>query len=78
MSSRDVSQRMLDAGVEVFDNYDSIIHEMATTYDAFTQNRKSVELILHDIWEAMFRAWLTDGAKVQSVTMQSQKSPLFL
>ena len=55
MTSPEVTQKMLDAGIEVLDGYDSTIHEMATTYDAFTQDRGSAEAILRDVWQAMTR-----------------------
>jgi len=55
-----VTQQMLDAGIRILDDYDSLIHEMATTYDVFTSDRKSAELILIDVWQAMTKEWLRD------------------
>jgi hypothetical protein len=63
-----VTQKMLDAGICMLDKYDSTIHEMATTYNAFVTNRDNAEKILCDVWWAMTRVWLDNDTTKYDLT----------
>ena len=55
-----ITQGMIDAGVEVLDSYDGVLSTMATTYDSIVDDRDSAEEIVAEIWRAMTEVWLKE------------------